>query len=87
MIRSRNEPLDIIRMDVIANPSSLPPLIQTYSTVIERGAICIKTFVTGSVYRDMLRREVQHLPELCSCSRILSSARLRSVMSWTVPNI
>src|SRR6266478_7913672 len=63
-IRSGNEPLHIIRMNVIANPPSPPPLIQTHSKVIERGAIGVKTFATGSEYRYMLRREVDYLTEL-----------------------
>src|SRR5882757_5030935 len=64
-IHSGSEPLHIIRMNVIANPPSLPPLIQTHSKVIERGAIGVKTFATGSEYRYMLRREVQDLPKPC----------------------
>src|SRR6266403_1198195 len=63
-IRNGNESLHIIRMNVIANPTSLPPLIQTHTKVIERGAIGVKTFETGSEYHDMLRRQVQNLPEL-----------------------
>src|SRR5258708_39654602 len=41
----------------------LPPLINTKAGVIERNAIGIQTFAVGSVYRNKLRREVQHLPK------------------------
>src|ERR1700722_1942881 len=41
----------------------LPPLIKTKADVIERDAIGIQTFAVGPVYRNKLRREVQHLPE------------------------
>src|SRR6202161_2565676 len=41
----------------------LPPLINTKAGVIERSAIGIKTFAVASVYRNKLRREVQHLPK------------------------
>src|ERR1700683_5730095 len=43
---------------------SLPPFIQTHAIVLERDAICIERLVFGSVYGNVLRREVQHLPEL-----------------------
>src|SRR5258708_1310823 len=52
-------------MNVIANPPSLPPLIQTHCKVIERSAIGVKAFATGSEYRYMLRREVKDLPKPC----------------------
>src|SRR5713101_1896404 len=42
----------------------LPPLIKTKADVIERNAVGKKTFTTGSKYRNLLRSEVQHLPEL-----------------------
>src|ERR1700722_17248401 len=42
----------------------LPPLFKTNADVIEPHAVGIKTFTTGSKYRNVLRREVQHLPEL-----------------------
>ena len=42
----------------------MPPLFKTKAEVIERDAVGIKTFAVGSEYRNMLRREVQHLPEL-----------------------
>src|SRR5438067_9322822 len=42
----------------------MPPLIKTNADVIQRNAIGIKTFTIGSKYRNLLRREVQHLPEL-----------------------
>src|SRR6266571_1650174 len=42
----------------------LPPLFKTKADVIERNAIGIKTFTIGSKYRNLLRREVQHLTEL-----------------------
>src|SRR5438445_4370899 len=42
----------------------LPPLFKTKADVIEPNAVGIKTFTIGSKYRNLLRREVQHLPEL-----------------------
>src|SRR2546422_5313524 len=42
----------------------LPPLFNTKADVIERNAVGKKTFTTGSKYRNLLRCEVQHLPEL-----------------------
>src|ERR1700760_422881 len=68
-------------MNIITNPISLPPLIQTYAKVIERSAIGVKTFATGSEYRDMLRRQVQNLPEFhfISATFLLCSFTLRDV--------
>src|SRR6266403_420947 len=43
----------------------LLPLFQTNAVVIERNAVSIKTFTTGSIYPHLLGREVQNLPELC----------------------
>src|SRR6266478_222609 len=43
----------------------LLPLFKTNAVVIERNAVGIKTFTTGSIYPHLLRREVQNLPELC----------------------
>src|SRR5229473_109785 len=43
----------------------LLPLFKTNAVVIERNAVGIKTFTTGSIYPHLLGREVQHLPELC----------------------
>jgi hypothetical protein len=42
----------------------LPPLFKTNAEVIERDAVGVKTFATGSKYGNLLRREVQHLTEL-----------------------
>src|SRR5260370_24505259 len=42
----------------------LLPLFETITVVIERNAVGIKTFTVRSVYHNMLRRKVQHLPEL-----------------------
>src|SRR4051794_9480502 len=42
----------------------LLPLFETKSDIIERNAVGIKTFTIGSQYGNLLRREVQHLPEL-----------------------
>ena len=42
----------------------LPPFLKTKADVIERNAVGIKTFTTGSKYRNLLGREVQHLTEL-----------------------
>src|SRR5260370_11555776 len=43
----------------------LLPLCKTNAVVIERNAVGIKTFTTGSIYPHLLGREVQNLPELC----------------------
>src|SRR6266481_7306568 len=49
-------------MNVLAR--GLLPLFETITVVIERNAVGIKTFTVRSVYHNMLRRKVQHLPEL-----------------------
>src|ERR1700692_1066701 len=41
----------------------LPPLFKTKADVIERNAVGTKTFTTGSKYRNLLRRGVEHLTE------------------------
>src|SRR5271163_3469125 len=52
--------------------ASLSPFIKTKAEVIKRGAAGIKTFLVGSEYKDKLRREVQHLPELhFLCQKLL----------------
>src|SRR6266542_1528150 len=51
-------------MNRIASAPSLPPLIQTHAKVIERGAIGIEWASIRLKYKEVLRREVQHLPEL-----------------------
>src|SRR6266478_6675902 len=43
----------------------LLPLFKTNAVVIERNAVGIKTFTTGSIDPHLLGREVQNLPELC----------------------
>jgi hypothetical protein len=42
----------------------LPPLFKTNAVVIERNAVGIKTFTTGSIYPNLLRNEVDYLTEL-----------------------
>src|SRR5712671_7943762 len=51
-------------MNVIAATRGLLPLFETKTEVIERDAVKVKAFTVRSVYRNMLRRKVQHLPEL-----------------------
>src|SRR6267154_286737 len=58
------EPPVVIRMNVIAAARGLLPLFETKTEVIERDAVKVKAFTVRSVYRNMLRRKVQHLPEL-----------------------
>ena len=65
----------------------LPPLFKTKADVIERNAVGTKTFTTGSKYRNLLRREVQHLTELHFLLPDLFLGPLRSVTSITVPTI
>src|SRR5471032_738923 len=43
----------------------LPPLFETDGCVVKCNMVGIETFAVGSVYRNKLRREVQHLTELC----------------------
>src|SRR4029077_9604367 len=43
----------------------LLPLFKTNAVVIERNAVGIKTLTTGAINPNLLRREVQNLPELC----------------------
>src|SRR5437879_4470806 len=51
-------------MNLIANPTSLPPLIKTHAKELERGAIGIQWASIRPKYTEVLRCEVQHLPEL-----------------------
>src|SRR6266481_5807381 len=51
-------------MKVLIATKRLLPFFETKTEVIERDAVGIKTFTVRSVYRNMLRREVQHLPKL-----------------------
>src|SRR5713226_10765642 len=61
-------PFSVIRMNEptgARKPSGcLPPLFKTKADVIERNAVGIKTFATGSEYSNKLRNEVDYLPEL-----------------------
>src|ERR1700745_3229860 len=68
-------------MHLPANLLSLQPLIQTHANVIERGAIGIDWGSVRSKYSEVLRREVQHLPELhfTSAQFFLCSFALRDV--------
>src|SRR6267142_1580288 len=50
-------------MNVIAATRGLLPLFETKTEVIQRDAVKVKAFTVRSVYRNMLRRKVQHLPE------------------------
>src|SRR5438132_1359759 len=65
---SARRPLPVVRMKEptwTKNSSGfLPPLFKTKADVIERNAVGIKTFTTGSTYRNLLGREVHHLTEL-----------------------
>jgi len=54
----------------------LPPFLKTKADVIERNAVGIKTFTTGSKYGNVLRREVQHLTELHFLVADLSFSRI-----------
>src|SRR5271154_6812772 len=57
-------PFQVIRMNELIAIRCLPPLFKGTALVIEQDAVSIKTFATGSEYRNMLRREIQYLPEL-----------------------
>src|ERR1700759_1131516 len=63
MILGSLEPFPIIRGNQPAR-TFLSPLIKTNAEVIERHTVGINTFAAGFVYRNRLRREVQHLSEL-----------------------
>src|ERR1700750_3248574 len=63
MILGSLEPFPIIRVNHTAR-TFLSPLIKTNAEVIERHTVGINTFAAGFVYRNKLRREVQHLSEL-----------------------
>ena len=52
-------------MNERASSFCLSPLINSKAGVFEHHAIGIQTFAVGSVYRNELRREVQHLPKFC----------------------
>src|SRR6266581_3108091 len=78
-------PFPVIRMNEPTGKKKisgcLPPLFKTKADVIEPNAVGIKTFTIGSKYRNMLRRQVQHLPELhfTSAPFLLCSFTLRDV--------
>src|ERR1700751_3232463 len=42
----------------------LAPLFETRTEVVERDAVGVKAFTFGSVYHNVLRRQVHNLPEL-----------------------
>ncbi len=42
----------------------MQPLFKTNADVIECNAVDIKTFATGSIYGNLLRREIQDVPKL-----------------------
>src|SRR5258708_8531984 len=64
-----HRPFSILRMKTqagVKEPSGrLPPLLKAEAVVIERSAVGIKTFATGSNYDNGLRCEIQDLTELC----------------------
>src|ERR1700751_1271074 len=71
MILGSLEPFPIIRVNHTAR-TFLSPLIKTNAEVIERHTVGINTFAAGFVYRNKLRREVQHLSELhFLCQKLL----------------
>src|SRR6266852_8164402 len=57
-------PFTVIRMKEFTAIRSLPPLFKVKAEVIERDVVGIKTFAVRSEYRNKLRCEVEHLPEL-----------------------
>src|SRR6476660_100047 len=63
-VKNTVEPLGVIRMNVVAGTRKLPPLFETKTEVIERDAVGVKAFTIRSVYHNMLRSQVQNLPEL-----------------------
>src|SRR5579862_591247 len=63
-IKSIAHAFPVIRMKVHIAIRRVPPLFETTAKVIERNAVGIKAIAVGSVHRNNLRREVQHLPEL-----------------------
>src|SRR5689334_7308746 len=68
-------------MNLIPNLPSLPPFLQTYAKVIERCSIGIDRASISPKYTEVLRREVQHLPEFhfTSAQFFLCSFTLRDV--------
>src|ERR1700678_3171828 len=42
----------------------LPPFVEAYAKVIERGAVRVEALTVRPIHPNNLRREVQHLPEL-----------------------
>src|SRR6266436_1542959 len=57
-------PFMVSRMKEFTAIRSLPPLFKVNAEVIERDVVGIKAFAVRSEYRNKLRCEVQHLPEL-----------------------
>src|SRR5277367_2382885 len=50
-------------MNVIAATRGLLPLFETHTKVIERDTVKVEAFTVRSVYPNLLRRKVQHLPK------------------------
>src|SRR5260370_14805397 len=59
----------------------LPPLFESNAGVLKSNAVDIKPFAVGSINRNQLRREVQHLPKLhfTSAQLLLCSFTLSGV--------
>ena len=43
----------------------VPPVVEAYAEVIERGAVCIEPFTVRPIHRNKLRYKVDYLAELC----------------------
>src|SRR6185295_14804208 len=65
---SVRHPFPVVRMNEPTGTKKasgcLLPLFKSKTDVVERNAVGIKTFASGSKYGNLLRREVHYLPEL-----------------------
>src|SRR5712692_4970523 len=65
---SARHPLPVVRMNEPTGTKKasgcLQPLFKSKTDVVERNAVGIKTFTTGTKHGNLLRREVHYLPEL-----------------------
>src|ERR1700722_13390301 len=52
-------------MNVVAATRRLLPFFEANTEVIERNMVKVEAFTVRSVYPNMLRRKVQHLPKAC----------------------
>src|SRR5580658_6610550 len=60
----RLEPFRVLRMSA-SRKVLVPPFVETYAEIIERGAVRVEAFPVRPVHRNELRHDVDDLTELC----------------------